>query len=884
MYYSANMLYLFERIKMKNFTGCIYLLLSLVVLSGCNKISPEEQLAKAHQEYNVKNYSASIIQLKNLIRDEPENIDARLLMANSQYQLGNFLNAEKEYVKAIELGVNNDKIAHFYTNALYALDDNIGVTQYWEQVSPHLNLENKTKLAPVVSLAYLSQGKGQESFDVAKLGKERAIELGLADLIKINTAVANSFNQPSDINRTIKELSEACGSYPERWIVCNLHANALFSEKKYSEAATVFEKILKEKPNHTLLVVKLADSYVRAEDTEKAELYVNALLKQYPSQPYLNLLAATLELWKANYQSALNYINITLNSGFTSPQAKLIASIVHYHLGNNEQSMSLLRGLKAEFPNTPLLTKLYIAIQLRLGNTDSIPEAYSDATASTENSEIFALASLELLKGGNKSNSTKLLNQIDTSLIENQQILNTVSLVKLFTGDSSGIEDLENALTHLFENNASTQETSKVKILLISSLLATDNVQKAEDYVNSWIVREPINIANKLLLIKLEQRKLSPTISKIESIYNSILSLDKYNPTANLYFTKKNTDLERFSAAEKYINTAIENHPNNSLVAKHYYIVQEHLIGKEKALIKLSTLYKGYSADFEMRLTLAQVYLMIGEAEKVIELLASEQVPSQIDSAKVNLMLAEAYITEKQYKDAISIYKNLITKSSQDHRIIKQLAITFEKSNNIPEAVATFEQLQLEIPNNTQIGLILANFYILNNQPELSIKYIDTLTIEQQNHSTVTGLKGKAYFLLKQCTNALPLLNESYQKTKNGKLVPYIFDCNMKSDNKIQAKQIMEKHLEEQPDETFNRIYYANALHKDDKPSAISQYEQVLAKDKANVIALNNIAWLLYEDGKLIKAKEYIDKAIKVSPDNLEVQDTLYKITQALNK
>ena len=747
-----------------------------------------------------------------------------------------------------------------------------------------MSLENRVKLAPVVVLAYLNQAKAQESYELAKLGKEQALELGLPELVTINTAIANTFNQPPDINNTITELSFACESYPERWVICNLLANTLFSEQRFTEAANVLENILEKKPNHTLLVVKLADSYVRAEDTENAELYVYALLKKYPKQPYVNLLAATLELKKENFNSALNYINSAMNSGLTSPQAKLIASLVNYQLGSNEQAMNHLRSLKSSFPDNPLVTKLYIAIQLRLGDTDSITEAYSDARASKDNSEIFALAGLELLKSGKSVKSAELLQKIDTSMIENQQILNTVSLAKLSTGDSSGIIDLENSLTRLIENKAPTQEITKVKVLLISSLLALDNIQKAEVYVNSWISSNPKSITNKLLLVQLERRKPSPDDNKIQKIYHSVLLTDEYNLVANLYFTNMFTKLGEYSSAEKYINKAIEKHENNITIAKSYLNVQEQLIGKDKAFNQLISRYANYEDSFETRLVLAQIYLIENQAEKVIELLATAQVPSHIEAANVKIILADANMTIGQFSNAIAIYQSLITKDVLNDRVIKNLALAYEKSNNVSEAVTTFEQLHLEYPANTQIGLLLSNFYIFNKQPELSIKYIETLTAEQQNHPIVSGLKGKAYYFSEQCSKALPLLASSYQVTKNGKLMPYIFDCHIQNNNKIEATRIMEQHILEHPKETASRIYYANELHKYDKQSAIVQYKEVIAEDKKNILALNNIAWLLYEAGELDKAKKYIDIAIKLAPENPDVRDTLDKITQALNK
>jgi putative PEP-CTERM system TPR-repeat lipoprotein len=882
MYYIRIRLYLFKGIEMKNVTGSIAIFIGLLFIVGCNKISPNAQLDNATQEYNAKNYNTAIIQLKNLIRDEPANKNARLLMANSQYQLGNFLDAEKEYTKAIELGVTNDNVAHFYTNTLYALDDYVGVTRYWEDASLQLSPENQTKLAPVVSLAYLNQTKSQESFDTAQTGKEQAIELAIPELVTINTAIANSFKQPTDIKTTIKELSTACESYPDRWIVCNLLANALFSEQRFSEAAEILEGILSKKPNHTLLVVKLADSYVKAENDEKAELYVNALLKLYPSQPYVNLLAATLELKKENFESALNHINSTLNSGLTSPQAKLVASIAHYHLGNDEQALYNLQSLKLAFPDNPLITKLYVALQLRLGNTDSLGEAYSQATPSEVNSELFALASLELLKTGAAEKTTELLQKIDTSLIKNQKILNSVSLIKLASGDNSGIKDLEASLNTLIANQADKKEISKVKMLLISSLVANKELTKAEEYVNTWAIKSPNDIENKFLLIEIEKKQADIDQNKIIKLYNDILALAPNNELANIYFARDSFINQNFEKALSAFNKVLEVNKFNFSALQGYLLSQEKLNKLSEALPKLEKLYSNYEKNMQERLMLAQSYLLVKQPEQAIKLLQGVNSPEH--DTKLKLLIAEAYMQNKTYERAIDVYEEQLAKGAPNKRLIERLALALEKSGNIKASVAAFEKLKQANPDNTQIGLILANFHLFDNKALETISYIESLSAEQQQHPIVQGIKGKAYYFSKQYVKALPLLTESFNKTANGKLISFIFESKLKLNQVDDALADMEKYFADNPNDKANRIYYANELNKHDKNKAMAQYEEIIAYDSTNLIALNNFAWLLYESGDFTEAKKYIEQAKKIAPNHPAIVDTDNKIKQALNK
>jgi putative PEP-CTERM system TPR-repeat lipoprotein len=869
---------------MKGYLIKIRLCVLLLLFSGCSEVTLSDKLIQAENMYEKKKYSEVIIQIKNIIRDQPQNAQARILIANSYYQLGIFVNAEKEYLKVLELVNNSTNIAKNYLLTLYALEDHIGIINYWEQEEANISIFVKAEISYIASLSYLNQGKPQKSFELASLSKQWAIETNEPEFIAVNTAIADTYKQPANIEYTTKSLNKVCSDYPDQWLICQLLANALFSEKKYDEATFVYESILENKPNYNVIALKLADSYVRANNTEKAMFFITALLEKYPNHPYINLLAASLDLANKDYKESLNHINITLNQGMLTPQAKLTASLVHYNLGNDEQALSHLSGLKINFPNNPLITKLYIAIQLRLGNDNSITNTYAKTPASKDNSELFALASLELLKSGKIIESSQLLNKIDTSLIENQKILNSISLAKLSTGDKSGITDLKKSLKHLIKIDAPVTEISKVKMLLISSLLSANDSVQAENYINSWIVEAPKNIENKLLLAGLEMRKQSPDQNAIVKQYNSILLIDDNNVPANLYIANMLSSQDRSKEAAEYIEKAIKKDKHTIQVIKGYLNVQESLVGKEKALDNLINKYTNYHNDYQERFTLAQIYLLVGQAAKTVDLLKSIKIPLQFNYEKINAVLAESYNKTEQYEEAVTIYKSLISENHQNNIIIKKLAMAYEKLNDLDRATQNFEELHSKYPDNTQIGLVLANFHIFNKKPDQAILYLESLASEQQKNPIVAGLKGKALFFSKRYPEALTLLTESYQQTNNSKLIPLIFDSNIRLNKPEKAAKVMDDYLELNPTEVTTRLYYANELYKSDKQKAIKQYKEVIVNDELNIVALNNLAWILYESGELNEAKKYIDKAVVLSPDNGDIKDTLAVIKAAISK
>ena len=65
---------------------------------------------KAQAYYEGHEYQSAVIELKNLLQDEADNAAARALLGKVYLELGNAAAAEKELLKAIELGLEGDEM------------------------------------------------------------------------------------------------------------------------------------------------------------------------------------------------------------------------------------------------------------------------------------------------------------------------------------------------------------------------------------------------------------------------------------------------------------------------------------------------------------------------------------------------------------------------------------------------------------------------------------------------------------------------------------------------------------------------------------------------------------------------------------------------------
>src|SRR5690606_39610226 len=78
------------------------------VTAGCAQDDPGQLLQDANAAFANGEYRTAEIHLKNLLQEQSDNVDARLLLAKTYAAGRNWPLAEKEFRRALELGASAD--------------------------------------------------------------------------------------------------------------------------------------------------------------------------------------------------------------------------------------------------------------------------------------------------------------------------------------------------------------------------------------------------------------------------------------------------------------------------------------------------------------------------------------------------------------------------------------------------------------------------------------------------------------------------------------------------------------------------------------------------------------------------------------------------------
>ena len=83
--------------------------LLLLLLCGCDR-QPQDIVADARQRMERGDYRGAILQLKNRLVESPQDGEARLLLGHALQVTGEPVPAERELRKALELGVERERV------------------------------------------------------------------------------------------------------------------------------------------------------------------------------------------------------------------------------------------------------------------------------------------------------------------------------------------------------------------------------------------------------------------------------------------------------------------------------------------------------------------------------------------------------------------------------------------------------------------------------------------------------------------------------------------------------------------------------------------------------------------------------------------------------
>ncbi len=358
------------------YSSLFALILAASMAGCGNNLTPEESIAKAKELIGKGEFRPALIELSNALQADPSSQEGRWLMGKVAIELGDGAKAEKEIRKALELGQTRQSAQPLLVKSILLQGDLERVVKETASIPEDTANSNKAMIHALRGQALVMQGKLElakpvlegalriepnslealigmtalhgikQEFEEARRWVDLAIkvkadsadawsakgnlEMALGNLAKAEEAFGNAIKfrriatlddaKRALIRVQLKKLAESekdidglrkagFGKHP---YVSYVAGRVAFAQKKFPEAAELFQASHDIDPDNRLNKLYLATSYHILGQQEKALALATNLSGNAPSSVAVKSLLSSIQISRSEFTAARETLNTAL--------------------------------------------------------------------------------------------------------------------------------------------------------------------------------------------------------------------------------------------------------------------------------------------------------------------------------------------------------------------------------------------------------------------------------------------------------------------------------------------------------------------------------------------------------------------------------------------
>ncbi len=830
------------------------LVLVALMLTACGEKAQTDidyiRKAKEYQQQN--NLEASVIQLKNAIKLNPKNSEARWLLGGIYKDLAKWESSEKELKAALQLGVSDAAIF------------------------------------PMLSQVLLNQGKYQDVLDKIHIKDEFAPEL----LVKLYAMKAESSLGVKDKNRAIENLAKASAIDSDSLYVLLAQVKITIYDKDYELASAQLDKIVSRTPESYkawllkgMVEGKLGNNeqaeqsystvidnskglaltaylhrsllHVKAGEFEKAQSDLDIIGQMSPQHPkYLftkGLLALRTNKFvdaRANFESALKYSPGSLETA-------LFLGGVYFELGNLELAEKNLNKVVVKNPENLHARKLLTKILVSSNKLERAKQVIKPVLEKMPEDPSVALMFGKILMG---------LGEMDQALPPLQKAF-------MLQWDEEGRSNFIGAVSEhatLESMIGQYPENVQSQILLILAFQKVDRLVEAGNEVEKFIKEYP-NSALPYTLKAMVLVKRGNT-EKAEGFFKKSLENREADPLASMHYGKllvRNGDLK---TARAMFEKSLEKYPNHPLI-----LPQIANIAAKSGQLVLAKRYLDTwvnTSPFSLEARLALVNFLLQSRQPFTALETLRKPPElNLDNVFALKFLGDIYMAMNAPSSAFSSYGKVIGAQPDSPIGYYLLAKAYERFGDPKKAKDNLYKALRADSKHIPSLLTLAHFNISEGKISKAGEIVKQLKPDDANANQLV-LIGRYKLAIGEEENALANYRRAMEISDSPKAAVQLAKAHYTLGQKDEGMKVLQDWLERKPDDIHVRYILADSLMQTgNNDLAASEFETLLKQEPAHILALNNLAFLVVEKTPE-QALAYAKKAYLMAPEQPAIIDT----------
>jgi putative PEP-CTERM system TPR-repeat lipoprotein len=838
-----------------------------ITLIACGGKSVEEHIAQAQQHIASGDNNTAIIELKSAIQTDPKNAQARFLLGKIYMQSNEFASAEKELTRARDLGYSAAEVIPLLSQAYQRNQTVVGLSTL-DTSAVSNNTTAKAQVSFYKLQSFVELDKKPEAYKLIEEIKVLDTDSIYKDLALVYTTILDNDAVGAEL-----QLNNIRKEAPTNRDLLDMLARLYIVQNKRVEAVEVLGEYIKQSPDDLETLFSYTGLLIEVGEMEEAQIHAEKLLEISPNNPLLNQMQAVILASQDDHQGAFAAAEKSISLGNTNPVARLTAGFSAFKLNDFINANKHLSLIAANLPDDHPGLKMLAASQLQLGLSLQASQVLArvDKDASN-NPQLYSKLGYELIQDGYIDEAKALIEKTE-SMSNSNQDLTRIGILKLSVNDLDGILDLEKAAK-------GAPEDVPTQVILATAYLANRDYAKALTLSETWQQLMPDE--PKAYVLEAEAAVATSDYARAQVALEKALQLAPDDPIPNMSLVRILARQKEYPAALARTKKVLALKPAFEPALMMYYVLKKEMDPQQKEVNDIfAYLDKGIAVEPTAAMYILKAIILNseGQYDQALNVLAQPNA-IDLDSSGYWQTKGQALVASDKVNSAQDHYTQWLNAFPNSYDAVIGRLVVHDVKSEFVEGLALIKSKPM-LRDQVPIKIMELQFLAQTNDTRAGRNLYNTLSNEVKALPDVEAINA---MLLLQESNpkaAVKPAQTAYEQRSNRRNLLTLLKALDGANRPADALVLLNKHVAAKPNDAVANFILAERSMKSTPQKSITIYTQIVEQQPTNFVALNNLAYLLYEQDAFAKAEGYAKQAMAIQPDNAAVVDTLAQIYNA---
>lgn len=785
----------------------------------------------------------SVILAKNVLAEQPKNLDARLTLANAQLELGNFFAAQKNFQTVLDSDTSSS-VQEGYLIASTFLEEYTVVND-----SVDLIKSPSDKLLSFLAIAALSVSDEKAISYIDSLVASKSTSYAL--LTKAYIAISN--NQVKKAQELVDLALIKNSENPDAILF-----KAMLSERnmEFQVAADFYSSYREMRKQDNRVLVPLTRVSLLVGNFENADKYSKLIFSLSEFNSTANYAQAVLNYRAGNYKDVISYTQKAIENPELEKSSRLIAAAASYHEKNYEYAIRQLSVASKDLPPNDPINSFLLAIAIQLNDNELLSDILGEENLPTREEAVALLsaATAKMASSGDEALANKLQRNIIQYPESEQFLYFTQGLIDNLNNS------LESAEKNFEEAFKADPENQNIAVLYVRSLLKDKKFDVLRSVLDEYEIGSQAFEQTLRILIAMNS-------TGGEDAFQSVLATLDQDLASPLTITLATNIISSTKQLDVIIDKLKNKQPLMAMLANQLVIQEKQRLGLDKVIAKSS---------FPIQYKIGLANTMAGK-KAYNELINYVQTNNLVDNLSPSLEAhyLAAFVAQGRVDDFVNIAEARANKSDVAFTLLERF---FEGSNNIAKLNSLLKTQDINDLKPQRLEKLIKTEITLGNLA--SAEQLITELDKKSQRDTQAALQAHIALKKGELDKARDLYTQAYYQDPNTRNAINTINALLENGDSKRAISLAREHIKLK-DDSVVKLFLATLITTTSPDEALKLFESMdISKIYGNGVALNNYAYLLAENKQYEKAKLLARRALELLPDNDAVKDTMRKIEE----